>query len=82
MGNRLKEIKPKKVIRWIASLLLIASGVLIAGKFKNFEYSYFMFFIGHLIFVVDFLKQKNYSYASANIFFLCIDLLGIYKWIL
>ncbi len=72
----------KKVVNWIASALLITGGILISAKFKYFEYSYLLFFTGHLIYVIDFIKEKKYSYVSANLFFLCIDLLGIYSWIL
>ena len=72
----------RKTFNWIASTLLIFGGILISSKLKYFEYSYFLFFIGHFIYVVDFIKEKEYSYLSANLFFLTIDVLGIYRWIL
>lgn len=72
----------RKTINWIASALLITGGVLISSKLKYFEYSYCLFFIGHFIYVVDFIKKKQYSYLTANLFFLSIDILGIYRWIL
>jgi uncharacterized membrane protein YhhN len=88
----IREVKPKSIVEqkkhtkkifdWIASIFLISAGILISGKFKYFEYSYILFFIGHLIYIINFIKQKEYSYVSANIFFLSIDMLGIYKWIL
>jgi len=78
----MQRIHTKKIFDWIASIFLISAGILISGKFKYFEYSYILFFIGHLIYIINFIKQKEYSYVSANIFFLSIDILGIYKWIL
>jgi len=72
----------RKTFNWIASALLIIGGVLISSRLKYFEYSYFLFFTGHLIYVIDFIKEKQYSYLSANLFFLLIDLLGIYRWVL
>ena len=77
-----QKIHIRKIFNWIASALLIIAGVLISGKFKYFEYSYILFFIGHLIYVVNFIKDKEYRYVVANLFFLSIDVLGIYKWII
>jgi len=78
----MQKIHTKKIFDWIGSIFLISAGILISGKFKYFECSYILFFIGHLIYIINFIKQKEYSYVSANIFFLSIDILGIYKWIL
>ena len=78
----MQKIHTKKIFDWIASLFLIFAGILISSKLKYFEYSYILFFIGHLIYVINFIKQRQYSYVSANIFFLFIDILGIYNWIL
>lgn len=77
-----QKIHIRKIVNWIASALLIIAGILISGKFKYFEYSYILFFIGHLIYVINFIKDKEYSYVVANLFFLSIDVLGIYKWII
>ncbi len=77
-----QKIHIRKIVNWVASALLITAGILISGKFTYFEYSYILFFIGHLIYVVNFIKDKEYSYVVANLFFLSIDILGIYKWII
>jgi len=72
----------KKSIDWFATILLITAGVLISAKLPYFEYSYILFFIGHLIYVVLFSIEKRYSLILANLFFMTIDLIGVYNWIL
>ena len=70
-------------IKWFASLLLVFAGLLIALKVdvELIYVSYYLFALGHVIWIVLFIKAKERSLVFANLFFLMIDIIGIIKWI-
>ena len=70
-------------IKWVASSMLVLAGLFIALKVSiDLIYiSYFLFAMGHIIWIILFVKQKEKSLVFANIFFLIIDIVGIVQWI-
>ena len=72
-----------KLFNWIASTSLILAGALIALKISvdHIYLSYFLFAFGHIIWVINFYQKKEYSVVLANLFFLSIDVIGIFNWI-
>lgn len=72
----------KKRIEWLATALFIIAGVSISTKVRYFEYSYVFFAIGHTIYSVIFLIEKRWTLLLSNIFFLSIDFIGMYNWII
>ena len=63
--------------------MLVLAGLFIALKVSiDLIYiSYFLFAMGHIIWIILFVKQKEKSLVFANIFFLIIDIVGIVQWI-
>lgn len=71
-----------RFIKWFASGLLVLAGMLIALKVNvDLIYlSYYLFAVGHLIWIILFVKQKEWSLVFANLFFLAVDVIGIIQW--
>ena len=68
-------------IKWIASACLIIAGCWISLKLPYYQYAFLSFAIGHILWVGITFKMKEYALMTANIFFLCIDIMGAYNWI-
>lgn len=75
--------KKEGCIKWFASIVLVIAGCLIALKINIglIYVSYYMFALGHTIWICIFIKSGERSLVFSNIFFLFIDIVGIIKWI-
>ena len=71
-----------KVLKFVASVLLVIAGSMIALKLPHFEYAFAIFFAGHSIMNYVFIKTKEHSLLMANLFFWVLDAIGIYRWLL
>jgi len=69
-------------IKWMATTMFVCAGVLISLNLPESKYAFPMFAIGHTIILYVFIQAKDKPMIVQNAFFLCIDILGIYKWII
>ena len=69
-------------IKWMATTMFVCAGVLISLNIPESKYAFPMFAMGHVGILYAFIKAKDKPMIFQNIFFLCIDILGIYKWLI
>ena len=69
-------------MKWIATAMFVCAGVLISFNIPESKYAFPLFATGHIIAIYVFSKAKDKPLIVQNIFFLGIDLFGIYQWLL
>ena len=66
----------------MATAMFVCAGILISLNLPESKYAFPMFAIGHVVILYAFIKEKDTPMITQNAFFLCIDFLGIYKWLI
>jgi hypothetical protein len=69
-------------MKWIATAMFVCAGVLISFNIPESKYAFPLFAMGHCIILYAFIKVKDKPMIVQNLFFLGIDILGIYQWLL
>ncbi len=69
-------------MKWIATFMFVCAGVLISLNLEQSKWAFPLFALGHIIVLCVFLRLKDKPMIFQNSFFLTIDLLGIYQWLL
>jgi hypothetical protein len=69
-------------LKWFATFMFVLAGVLISLNVEQSKWAFPLFALGHMIVLFVFLKLKDKPMIFQNSFFLSIDLLGIYQWLL
>jgi len=69
-------------MKWIATAMFVCAGVLISFNIPESKYAFPLFATGHIIAIYVFSKAKDKPLIVQNIFFLGIDIFGIYQWLL
>ena len=70
-------------IKWIASLLFIFAGTLVALKLSIMKYAFPLFCIAHLILIYDFsTTHKNKPLIIQNIYFFIVNIIATYIWMI
>jgi len=70
--------KQVSVLKWIGTILFFTAGILLSSNIEISRWGYILFFIGHIIFIYVFWKDR--PMLTQNIMFTTIDLWGIYRW--
>jgi hypothetical protein len=80
----LTETEEHKIVKrkWWAVFLLIAGGIMLAGRIPNVPPSlpYAFFFFGHGGMLHSFWLKKDYPMVIVNATWLLIDITGIIRW--
>ena len=77
--ERIKEMD----IKWIASVLFIFAGTLVALKLSIMKYAFPLFCIAHLILIYDFsTTHKNKPLIIQNIYFFIVNIIATYIWMI
>ena len=69
-------------MKWIATAMFVCACVLISFNIPESKYAFPLFAMGHCIILYAFIKVKDKPMIVQNLFFLGIDILGIYQWLL
>lgn len=69
-----------QISKWIATVLFLFSGAIIALNIDISRWGFITFLIGHIILVVVFAEKKDTPMLLQNLFFIGIDGIGIYRW--
>ena len=69
-------------LKWFATFMFVLAGVLISLNIEQSKWAFPLFALGHIIVLCVFLRLKDKPMIFQNSFFLTIDLLGIYQWLL
>ena len=69
-------------LKWMATAMFVCAGVLISLNLPESKYAFPMFAIGHITILYAFIKLKDKPMIAQNAFFLCIDILGIWQWLI
>ena len=69
-------------LKWNATTLFVVAGILISLNIPESKYAFPIFAIGHAVILYVFFKLRDTPMIIQNSFFLCIDFLGIYKWLI
>ena len=77
-------MSPKSIERtkWLATLMFVCAGTLISLNLPESKYAFPLFASGHLIAIYVFVTLRDKPLIVQNIFFLCIDVIGIYQWLI
>jgi hypothetical protein len=77
-------MSPKTIerVKWLATFMFVCAGTLISLNLPQSKYAFPLFASGHLIAIYVFTVLKDKPLIVQNYFFLCIDLIGIYQWLL
>tara|TARA_B110001454_G_scaffold53617_1_gene52495 strand:+ start:463 stop:717 length:255 start_codon:yes stop_codon:yes gene_type:complete len=69
-------------VKWSATFMFVCAGTLISLNLPESKYAFPLFATGHIIAIYVFALLKDKPLLVQNTFFLCIDLIGIYQWLL
>jgi len=69
-------------VKWSATLMFVCAGTLISLNLPQSKYAFPLFATGHIIAIYVFLLLKDKPLIVQNVFFLLIDMIGIYQWLL
>jgi len=70
-------------IKWISTTLLISGATALALKAPHFEYCFPLFVIAHIILAYEFsVKHKNLPLFIQNCYFIGLNSIGVYVWLL
>ena len=69
-------------LKWLGSFMFVCAGVLISLNIPESKWAFPIFASGHITVLYVFLKLKDKPMIFQNTFFLCIDILGIYQWLI
>jgi hypothetical protein len=70
------------IAKWIATVLFIFSGGVLALNIDISRWGFVTFFVAHILLVVVFNRIKDYPMLLQNAFFIIVDVIGIYRWFL
>ena len=62
--------------------MFVCAGTLISLNLPQSKYAFPLFASGHIIAIYVFTILKDKPLIVQNVFFLCIDVIGIYQWVL
>lgn len=69
-------------LKWFATFMFVLAGVLISLNMEQSKWAFPLFAVGHMTVLFVFLRLKDKPMIFQNSFFLAIDFLGIYQWLL
>jgi len=69
-------------IKWVATIMFVCAGTLISLNIEISKWAFPLFTLGHIILIPIFWKQRDMPLVTQNFFFLLIDLLGVYRWLI
>ena len=69
-------------VKWLATFMFVCAGTLISLNLPQSKYAFPLFATGHIIAIYVFLLLKDKPLVVQNVFFLLIDMIGIYQWLL
>ena len=77
-------LSPKTIerIKWSATFMFVCAGTLISLNIPESKYAFPLFATGHIIAIYVFTILKDKPLIVQNIFFLMIDIIGIWQWLL
>jgi hypothetical protein len=68
--------------KWWAILILILGGVMLAGKLPvPYTLAYLLLLFGHLGMLHTFWDKKDVPMIMVNAVWVCIDAIGMYRWL-
>lgn len=70
-----------KILKWLSTLFLVVGAILVSLNFSESKWGFITFMIGHSILMYCFIKERDYPLLVQNVFFLVIDFIGIYYWL-
>lgn len=65
---------------WIGSVAGIVGGIMVALKFEYSKFGYIFFMLSAITWTVQSIKNKDTALILLNIFFILINILGLYRW--
>ena len=72
------DARTETALKWLGTILFFVAGLLLSSNIEASRWGYILFFIGHIIFIYVFWKDK--PMVTQNIMFTAIDVWGIYRW--
>ena len=72
------DARTETALKWLGTILFFVAGLLLSSNIEASRWGYILFFIGHIIFIYVFWKDK--PMVTQNIMFTVIDVWGIYRW--
>lgn len=68
------------VLKWIASVIGFIGAMTIALNIPESKYAFVIFSFSSMLWIYAGHIMKEYSIVFLNIGFLCVDMIGIYRW--
>lgn len=70
-------------VKWISTILLISGATALSFKVPNFEYCFPIFVAAHTILAYQFsMRHKNLPLFIQNCYFIGLNSIGTYVWLL
>jgi len=70
-------------VKWISTILLISGATALSFKVPNFEYCFPIFVVAHTILAYQFsMRHKNLPLFIQNCYFIGLNSIGTYVWLL
>jgi hypothetical protein len=70
-----------KILKWLSTLFLVSGAILVALNIPESKWGFIAFLKGHIILVYCFAKERDFPLLVQNVFFLVIDIVGIFYWV-
>lgn len=83
-GDKTSQTEEIAIVRqkWWAVIVLIAGGVMLAGRLPiPTPIPFVLFFVGHVAMLRIFLKKHDQPMVIVNFVWILIDILGFIRWL-
>ena len=67
-------------IKWLGTVFFIVAALLLSSNIEISKYGFFLFLFGHILLTGLFYRLKDKPMFYQNLFFILIDLWGIWRW--
>jgi hypothetical protein len=68
------------IAKWTGTTFFISAGFIMSLNIDISKYGFLLFFAGHIVLSSYFWWKKDVPMALQNLFFIPIDILGVYRW--
>jgi hypothetical protein len=69
-----------QALKWIATAMFLTAGTLLSLNIAISKIGFVLFFFGHILLFLLFIKIRDKPMIVQNGFFIIIDSMGIYRW--
>ena len=74
-------MKTDNIIKWLGTSITVGGATLMSLNISISPYAYILYTIGSSIWTYSARKQNDWSLFTLNIFFIFLNIVGMYRWL-